>query len=288
MRDPIYTASKTRSQDRPGWTMSFRHPLRPETNGAPGRKVRKGLGTTDDAEADRLIEEMNKLLSEPSWWSASKRNEAERAFSAIVTAAFYDGIQAGIPDSWSIREDHIRIPRPEEGYARVLLVGTTGAGKTSLLRHLIGSDPERDRFLSTSTARTTISDIEVILAPGAYSAVITFFSEFWVRANLEECILDACSTWRDTASMSKAAERFPYSSRPALPPGIRLGQMARRRSGVARRRLVVRGIPTPCPCSGRKTSHPRGRGERSLGEELSGRNRLDERAQRRSHQRKGE
>ncbi|MGY4363010.1 energy-coupling factor transporter ATP-binding protein EcfA2 [Bradyrhizobium sp. i1.3.6] len=188
--------------------MSFRHPLRPETNGAPGRKVRKGLGTTDDAEADRLIEEMNKLLSEPSWWSASKRNEAERAFSAIVTAAFYDGIQAGIPDSWSIREDHIRIPRPEEGYARVLLVGTTGAGKTSLLRHLIGSDPERDRFLSTSTARTTISDIEVILAPGAYSAVITFFSEFWVRANLEECILDACSTWRDTASMSKAAERF--------------------------------------------------------------------------------
>jgi energy-coupling factor transporter ATP-binding protein EcfA2 len=208
MRDPIYTASKTRSQDRPGWTMSFRHPLRADTNGAPGRKVRKGLGTTDDAEADRLIEEMNDLLSDPSWWSASKREEAERAFSAVVAAAFYDGIQAGIPDSWSIREDHIRIPGPDEGYARVLLVGTTGAGKTSLLRHLIGSDPERDRFLSTSTARTTISDIEIVLAPGTYSAVITFFSEFWVQANVEECVLDACSTWRDTASMSKAAERF--------------------------------------------------------------------------------
>jgi hypothetical protein len=208
MPDPIYTASKTKTQDRPGWTISFRHPLRTDTNGLSGRKVRKGLGTTDDAEADRLVAEMNVLLSNPAWWSAAKREEAEHSFSSIITAAFYEGVQAGLPDSWKVRDRNIEIPGPEEGYSRVLLVGTTGAGKTSLLRHLIGSDPERDRFPSTSTARTTISDIEVVLKPGPYSAVVTFFSEFWVQANLEECILDGCAAWWDTASRSKVADRF--------------------------------------------------------------------------------
>lgn len=89
-----------------------------------------------------------------------------------------------------------------------MFVGTTGAGKTSLLRHVIGSDPEDDRFPSTSTAKTTVSDIEVILIDGVYSGVVTFFSEFWVQANIEECIADACSALWDSAPIEKVAERL--------------------------------------------------------------------------------
>ena len=65
----------------------------------------------------------------------------------------------------SLREAHIRLPNAEQdGYSRVLFVGTTGAGKTSLFRQLIGSDPDDDRFPSTAPAKTTIADIEVIQA----------------------------------------------------------------------------------------------------------------------------
>ena len=92
---PSYTASKTRAQGRPGWTVSFRHPLRNDPKGKPGLKMRRGLGTTEADEADRLVAEMNTILSEPAWWSATKKPEAERRFSPVITAAFFDEIQAG-------------------------------------------------------------------------------------------------------------------------------------------------------------------------------------------------
>ncbi len=100
MPQPIYTASKSRAQGRPGWTISFRHPLRNDTKGRPGLKMRRGLRTTDAADADRFVAEMNTILSDSSWWNATKRAEAERTFSPAITAAFYDEIQAGRIDSW--------------------------------------------------------------------------------------------------------------------------------------------------------------------------------------------
>lgn len=89
------------------------------------------------------------------------------------------------------REQIIPLPGHEEGYARVMLVGTTGAGKTTLLRHLIGTDPHRDRFPSTSTAKTTTADIEIITAEGPFEAVITFASRDQVQADVEDCLYEA-------------------------------------------------------------------------------------------------
>ncbi|MBC6440691.1 MAG: hypothetical protein GDA49_09860 [Rhodospirillales bacterium] len=172
--------------------MSFRHPLRTDARGKPGLKVRRGLGTDDADEADRLVAEMNEMLSDESWWNASKRQHAGHRFSKVVVDAFYDDIQAGRADTWKLREKHIPLPSADDGYSRVMFVGTTGAGKTSLLRHFIGSDPERERFPSTSTAKTTISDIEVIPSEGRFAAAVTFFSEHHVQANIEDCLADAC------------------------------------------------------------------------------------------------
>jgi energy-coupling factor transporter ATP-binding protein EcfA2 len=188
----IYTASKTRAQGRPGWVVSFRHPLRKDSRGKPGLKMRRGLGTADPAEAELLVEQMNALLSDPSWWSAIRRAEAERQFAIPVVAAFFAEIEAGRTDPWTVREAQIPLPSRDDGYARVLFVGTTGAGKTTLLRHLIGSDPEKDRFPSTSTAKTTVADIEIVLADSDFEAVVTFSSEHEVLANIEECVADAC------------------------------------------------------------------------------------------------
>ena len=170
--------------------------------------MRRGLGTADEVEADRLVEEMNVLLSDRAWWNANRRADAGNKFSNIVVDAFYDEIQAGREDPESLREESIPLPDEEEGYSRVLFVGTTGAGKTSLLRQLIDSDPDRDRFPSTAPAKTTIADIEVVQGDGDYQAAVTFFTEFQAQSNVEECIVDSCLATLDRQPTDKVAERF--------------------------------------------------------------------------------
>lgn len=93
--------------------------------------------------------------------------------------------------SRALREQIIPLPSHDDGYARAMLVGTTGAGKTTLLRHLIGTDPHRDRFPSTSTAKTTTADIEIITADGPFEAVITFATRDQVQADVEDCLYEA-------------------------------------------------------------------------------------------------
>ena len=170
--------------------------------------MRRGLATTDGAEADRLVDEMNVLLRDRAWWSADKRPEAEQRFSTVVVSAFYHEIRASRQDPEVLRDEIIPLPTADDDYSRVQLVGTTGAGKTSLLRQLINSDPDKDRFPSTAPAKTTIADIEVVQSDGVYEAVVTFFSEFQVQASIEECILDSCAAARDKMATDKVAERL--------------------------------------------------------------------------------
>ena len=193
MTATIYTASKTRS-NRPGWSVTFNHPRRTDARGKIGLKVRRGLGTADDSKADQLVEQLNEILADPSWWSLDRRVEASQRFDAIVVSAFFDGIEVGKINSKERREEMLPLPTPDDGYARVMLVGSTGAGKTTLLRQLIGSDHTRDRFPSTSTAKTTTADIEIVTtATGPFKSVITFMNEYEVRAAVDECLEEACS-----------------------------------------------------------------------------------------------
>ncbi len=191
MNQRAYTASRTRS-NRPGWSVSFTHPLRRDVRGKYGLKVRRGLGTTDSTEADRLVEQVNQLLADRSWWDLGRRDEAQQRFDRIAVAAFFDDMELGKVSSIALREDAIPLPTHDEDYAHVMLVGPTGAGKTTLLRHLIGADHKSDRFPSTSTAKTTTADIEIILSPGPYEAVITFMTRHEARAAVEECLEEAC------------------------------------------------------------------------------------------------
>ena len=89
----------------------------------------------------------------------------------------------------ALRDAVIPLPESEpDGYRRVLLLGTTGAGKTTLARQLLGTDPSKERFPSTSTAKTTIHDTEIVLADGNWRAVVTFATSEEVREYLNECI----------------------------------------------------------------------------------------------------
>ena len=190
-----YRATRTQSNGRPGWSVTFGHPLRTDARGKSGKKMRRGLGTTENEEAQRLVGQLNELLSDRSWWSPDRRGDAVRQFDSRIVAAFFDEMEIGKVDTRQLREEVIPLPTPDQGCARIMLVGATGAGKTTLLRQFIGSDHNRDRFPATSTAKTTTAETEIVADPTAehYDTVITFKTEHEIRCAVEECLEDACS-----------------------------------------------------------------------------------------------
>jgi energy-coupling factor transporter ATP-binding protein EcfA2 len=207
MSNKTFIAGKTRT-NRPGWSVTFRHPLRADSRGKPGLKLRKGLGTTDDRIADNLVEELNMLLADQSWWSIDRKNNAEGKFDSRIVKIFYEGIEAGKLDSMKQRQSLIPLPTKDEGYSTIMFTGTTGAGKTTLLRHVIGAHHKKDRFPSTSTSRTTTADVEIITTDpdSTFEAAITFMPEHEVRAHIDECIEDACLAVIQGADDKKVAK----------------------------------------------------------------------------------
>lgn len=188
-----FSATLSRSQGRSAWAVIFRHPVRVDPNtGKPGLRVRQGLGTSNEAEANDLKDQLNQLLAEKNFWSLPARGEAENRFPRRVVEIFYHGMEPEQNDFSAIRESIIPLPMSNDSdYRRALLLGTTGAGKTTILRQLIGTNPETERFPSTSTAKTTVHETEVLLAPGPFKAVVTFFPIDEIREHLNECISEA-------------------------------------------------------------------------------------------------
>ncbi len=190
MRKRSYTASLSQTQGRSGYSVIFRHPARrDEATGKYGVRVRRGLGTRDEEEAQRLRDELSTLLGDPKFHDPAAKTEAARRFDPRIVEIFFHKMLPEETDFGALREAAIPLPdsRSDE-YRRVLLLGTTGAGKTTVVRQLIGTDPEKERFPSTSTAKTTIHDTEIVLANGNWRAVATFAPRDEVREYLGECI----------------------------------------------------------------------------------------------------
>lgn len=204
--DSHFRAAKSRSK-RPGWSILFYHPLRHDLHGKPLR-VRRGLDTDDNSIADKLVSDMNMLLSDNSYWTPAARDRALRDLNPKIVSIFYDDIELKLSDPLLDREEIIHLPDRNEGYSRVLFLGTTGAGKTTLVRQLIGSDPKHDRFPSTSTAKTTVFDIEVILSSPPFRSVISFLPRDKVRYYLAECLVAAVSVAAEGGKDEDIARRL--------------------------------------------------------------------------------
>lgn len=204
-----FRASLSKSQGRGSWCVIFNHPLRSNKSGKPGLRVRRGLGTSDQEEAQVLVDQLNQILDEQKFWNPSERNRAEQEFHPKVVSAFYDDIMPEHRDPWAIREQIIPLPSKEEGYVRTLMIGTTGAGKTTVVRQLIGTDPDKERFPSTSSAKTTISNIELITTSGpTFKAAVSFFDKNFVRRHIEECVMAAVKAHFETENKNEVENKF--------------------------------------------------------------------------------
>lgn len=97
--------------------------------------------------------------------------------------------------SHEYREAVLPGPGPESGYRRILFLGSTGAGKTTLIRQLLGT--EGNNFPAVSVAKTTVAETEILLAPGDFYAVATFMSVDETRLLVEESAASALASLRD-------------------------------------------------------------------------------------------
>jgi hypothetical protein len=126
-----------------------------------------------------------------------------------VVAAFYDDLTPTPRDGWAIRDGVLPLPSPDDGYARVLFVGSTGAGKTTLLRQFIGTGSKLEKFPSISTAKTTTCDIEIVTAEDErYRAVVSFLPKDQVRQYVEECVCAAVLSYVERERESVTVRRF--------------------------------------------------------------------------------
>lgn len=194
-------------EGRSGWCIIFRHPVRLGSDDKPGKRVRRGLGTSDKEEAQRLVDQANVILSDESLWNPTARELAEKSFDRRIVEAFYDELVPTPRDSWTLRENAISLP--VDGSAKIQLLGTTGAGKTTLLRQFIGTGSRGEKFPSTSPSRTTTCDIEIVTeATDYFEAVVAFLPRDEVRQYVEECVCAAILSEIDGQPAEVVARRF--------------------------------------------------------------------------------
>lgn len=203
-----FTASVRENPGRQYLVVEFRHPLRTDASNRRGKKIRKGLGTADRAEAERLVAQLKELLRNESLWSVGARPEAARlGFDARVLEIFYAELEPASRNAKALREDALPLPDRESGYSRHLLIGVPGGGKTTLERQLMGSHPQYDAFPPTSVNRTTTFPVETIFRPGDYAAAVTFLSEPETRFEIEESV-SAAIMQGTTDNIERAARDF--------------------------------------------------------------------------------
>ena len=198
----------TLNKGRAGWCVIFRHPLALAADGKQQLRVRRGLGTRDEAEAGSLVLQLNAILSDKTFWNPGARTRAAAKYAESIVAAFYDHLSPEQRDGWAERERILPLPSKDDGYAKVQFVGTTGAGKTTVVRQLLGTDPIDERFPSTSAAKTTICDLEVIIGGEGFEGAVSFISREQARNFIMECVSAAVSAHLENSHPSEIDRRL--------------------------------------------------------------------------------
>lgn len=107
-------------------------------------------------------------------------------------------------DAFKRREKVIPL-RPDNEYKVISLLGSTGSGKTTFLRKMLGINPETENIPPTSSNRTTTHNFEVVISDiKYYKACITFVSMKYIKETVTECLVRASKEYNKTNNIKKA------------------------------------------------------------------------------------
>ncbi len=113
--------------------------------------------------------------------------------------------------AWDLRNAYISLPPKDSAsdYRRLLLVGRTGAGKTTLVRQLLGV-PHSFNFPPTSQNRTTVADFEAVFTEkgSSYKCVVTFLEREIVYEYIKDCLFEAANKLAQTNDFNKSYNLF--------------------------------------------------------------------------------
>src|SRR2546422_5700504 len=108
-------------------------PARPHYRQARAPGSPRLIGTKEKKAAERLVNQLNEMLADRVYWEPSSRPRALARFHPLVVDIFYHDMVPEPVDASTIREVAIPLPRSTDSdYRQVLLLGTTGGGKTTL------------------------------------------------------------------------------------------------------------------------------------------------------------
>ncbi|MDM8215256.1 hypothetical protein QUW15_03655 [Desulfovibrio piger] len=113
--------------------------------------------------------------------------------------------------AWDLRNAYISLPPKDSAsdYRRLLLVGRTGAGKTTLVRQLLGVSHSFN-FPPTSQNRTTVADFEAVFTEkgSSYKCVVTFLGKNIVYEYIKDCLFEAANKFFQTNDFNKSYNLF--------------------------------------------------------------------------------
>ena len=170
-------------------------------------RVHRGLNTKSEEEATNGVKAMEDLLQRPDLWTEAGKITAQKLYPPTIVQAFYDYLITPPRNYRAIRDAEIELLGSEKGFVRILFAGTTGAGKTTLERQLMGTTPS-ERFPSTSTSKTTVCDWEIVVQDVPFKAVVTFLARDRVRQYVEDCAVKGINAALNGSPEVEIARRF--------------------------------------------------------------------------------
>ncbi|NLE03792.1 MAG: hypothetical protein GX638_03180, partial [Crenarchaeota archaeon] len=184
------------------WYLRYIHPKIPNYKGELGRILDIDVGTQNESEIINIQNKIAHILNNPSLQDSHPNIGIEDPQLYYCYYRLIDEYNANFDNPEKYRDLLLPFPRADSD---VIFLGATGSGKTSLLRHIIGT--ENLNFPLKSKSRATTSDIEIITRDSIFRVVISFLPYSKVSLLIKERLMDAIITSLNNGNFSQIFEK---------------------------------------------------------------------------------